>query len=85
MRDRSSVLLSVKAEAHRLLGDHASQWMANPSRMLDGLAPVDLAISPDGARAVLHELRLTSVALSAAFSLSSNAPRTPKKHKKKRV
>ena len=65
--DRNS-LLRVKAEANRLLGDGASDWMAMPSRLLDGMAPSDLATSHDGVRAVLHELRRASRALRAAKS-----------------
>jgi uncharacterized protein (DUF2384 family) len=66
MNDRSLVLLGVEAEARRVLGDRASDWMMKPSRLLDGLAPADLATSPDGARAVLHELRRASAQLSAS-------------------
>ena len=58
-------LFGVKAEANKLLGDEASEWMARPSRFLDGMAPSDLAASPDGARAVLHELRRASRVLRA--------------------
>jgi len=66
MKDRSLVLLGVEAEARAVLGDHASTWMARPSRLLDGMAPVDLATSPDGARVVLHELRQARAAIKAA-------------------
>jgi hypothetical protein len=67
VRDRSLVLLGVEAEARLVLGDHASVWMVKPSRLLDGLAPADLATSPDGARAVLHELRQASAPLKASM------------------
>jgi hypothetical protein len=66
MKDRSLVLLSVEAEAQKVLGDSASVWMARPSRLLDGMAPADLATSPEGARAVLHELRQASAVLKAS-------------------
>jgi len=65
-KDRSLVLLDVEAEAQKVLGDHASVWMVKPSRLLDGMTPADLATSPDGARAVLHELRQASGALKAS-------------------
>ena len=65
VKDRSLVLLGVEAEAQKVLGDGASVWMVRPSRLLDGMAPADLATSPDGARAVLHELRQASRALKA--------------------
>jgi uncharacterized protein (DUF2384 family) len=65
-QDRSLVLLDVEAEAHKLLGDRASEWMARPSRLLDGMAPAELAASPHGARAVLHELRQARRALKAS-------------------
>ena len=66
MKDRSLVLLGVEAEARKVLGDGASVWMVKPSRLLDGMAPAELATSPDGARAVLHELRQASTALKAS-------------------
>ena len=66
MKDRALVLLGVEAEAREVLGDGATDWMVRPSKLLDGMAPVDVATSPDGARAVLHELRRASVMLRAA-------------------
>ena len=66
MKDRSLVLLGVEAEAQQVLGDGGTDWMARPSKLLDGMAPADLATSPDGARAVIHELRQASVMLRAA-------------------
>jgi uncharacterized protein (DUF2384 family) len=66
VKDRSLVLLGVEAEAQKVFGDGASAWMVRPSRLLDGMAPADLATSPDGARAVLHELRQASKALKAS-------------------
>jgi uncharacterized protein (DUF2384 family) len=66
VKDRSLLLLGVEAEARRVLGDEAAVWMAKPSRLLDGLAPADLAASPEGARAVLHELRKASARLGAS-------------------
>lgn len=65
MKDRPLALLGVEAEARSVLGDGASQWMARPSRLLDGMAPADLATSHDGARVVLHELRQASTAIKA--------------------
>jgi uncharacterized protein (DUF2384 family) len=66
MKDRSLLLLDVEAEAREVLGEGATDWMVRPSKLLDGIAPVDLAGSPDGARAVLHELRRASEALRAS-------------------
>jgi hypothetical protein len=66
VKDRSLVLLGVEAEARQVLGDDASAWMAKPSRLLDGLAPAELATSSEGARAVLHELRKASAQLCAS-------------------
>ncbi len=65
MKDGALVLLGVEAEARRVLCDGASEWMVKPSRLLDGMAPADLATSPEGARAVLHELRRASTEYSA--------------------
>jgi uncharacterized protein (DUF2384 family) len=60
MKDRFLVLLGVEAEAQKVLGSRATEWMVRPSRLLDGMAPADLATSPHGARVVLHELRRAS-------------------------
>ena len=66
MKDRSLVLLNVETEARRVLGDDAADWMTRPSRLFDGMTPADLAASPEGARAVLHELRQASTILRAS-------------------
>jgi len=65
---RDEALVCVEAEARRILGDRASEWMTRPSKLLDGLAPAELATSPEGARVVLHELRQESTLLKAARS-----------------
>ena len=67
MADRPQAILRVKAEAFRILGDDASEWMARPSRLLDGLAPVELATSPEGARVVLHELKRAGTPVKGAI------------------
>ena len=64
--DGSVVLQDVESEARKVLGDDASEWMARPNNLLDGMAPVDLATSPDGAQAALHELRRASAVLRAS-------------------
>ena len=65
--DRHDYRTTVEAEARTVLGeDHASGWMSRPSRLLDGMAPAELATSRDGARAVLHELRRASDVLRAS-------------------
>jgi len=71
MDHRDEALLRVEAEARKVLGDEAPVWMARPSKLLDGMAPVDLATSPDGARAVLHELQRASTALKASTAARS--------------
>ena len=68
MPERRQAVLRVKAEAYRILGDKASEWMARPSRLLDGMAPVELAVSAEGARVVLHELNQASTPLRALSS-----------------
>jgi hypothetical protein len=68
MDERPQAILRVKTEAYRILGDGASEWMAGPSRVLDGMAPVELAISPEGARVVLHELNQASTPFRALSS-----------------
>jgi uncharacterized protein (DUF2384 family) len=56
----------VEAEACKLLGEAADDWMARPCRLLDGMAPADLATSQEGARVVLHELSQASAPFKAA-------------------
>lgn len=58
--------LDVAAEARRILGDQADTWMQRPSKLLDGMAPADLARSKDGARVVLLELERAKTPLKAA-------------------
>ncbi|HTS92111.1 MAG TPA: antitoxin Xre/MbcA/ParS toxin-binding domain-containing protein [Stellaceae bacterium] len=66
MSDRKSALKSVEAEARKLLGDGAAEWLVRPSKVLDGMMPTELATSPEGASVVLHELRRVSAPLRAA-------------------
>ncbi|HMK67622.1 MAG TPA: antitoxin Xre/MbcA/ParS toxin-binding domain-containing protein [Stellaceae bacterium] len=65
MSDRESALMSVEAEARKLLGDGAAEWMVRPSKVLDGMMPAELATSPEGATVVLHELRRVVPSLRA--------------------
>ena len=58
--------LEVTAEARKILGDQADDWMQRPSKLLDGMAPADLARSEDGARVVLLELERAKTPLKAA-------------------
>ena len=65
MTERRQILSSVEAAARGILGERAAEWMQRPNAMLDGLAPADLATSPEGARVVLHELDQPSTQLRA--------------------
>jgi len=56
----------VEIEVRKVLGDHASEWMRKPSKLLDGMAPAELASSRDGARVVLLELDRARTPLRAA-------------------
>lgn len=56
--------LDVAIEARKILGDRADDWMQRPSKLLDGMAPVDLARSKDGARVVLLELERAKTPLT---------------------
>ncbi len=58
--------LHVAAEARKILGDGADAWMQRPSKLLDGMAPADLARSKDGARVVLLELERAKTPLKVA-------------------
>ena len=72
MNNRPLIRSMVEAEARDALGDDACDWMAKPSRLLDGIVPAELAASPDGARVVLHELRKAS---SVRAALRKKPPR----------
>ena len=81
MTNRKDALMSVEAEARRLLGDGAAEWMVRPSKVLDGMMPAELATSPEGAHVVLHELRRVSEPLRAASQKKAarrSAPRPAK-------
>jgi len=82
MTMRKDALSSVEAEARKLLGDGAAEWMVRPSKVLDGMMPAELAISPEGAYVVLHELRRASEPLRVASQRKSGrgsaAPRRAK-------
>ena len=65
MVDRQRILDSVEAAAQSVLGDRAAEWMVRPNAMFDGMAPAELAVSPEGARVVLHELEQPSTRLRA--------------------
>ena len=58
--------MSVEAEARKLLGEGAAEWMVRPSKVLDGMMPAELATTPEGAHVVLHELRRASEPLRLA-------------------
>jgi uncharacterized protein (DUF2384 family) len=63
---KQDTTMEVAAEARKILGDHADDWMQRPSKLLDGMAPADLARSKDGARVVLLELERAKTPLKAA-------------------
>lgn len=67
-------LVGVASEARRMLGDRASEWMATPSRSLDGMTPAELATSPEGARVVLHELRRASAIVQTSSASRARGP-----------
>lgn len=56
----------VEIEVRKLLGDGASEWMQRPSKLLDGMAPAELARSSEGARVVLMELDRAATSVRAA-------------------
>jgi len=56
----------VEIEVRKVLGDHASEWMRKPSKLLDGMSPAELARSREGARVVLLELDRAATPLRAA-------------------
>jgi uncharacterized protein (DUF2384 family) len=55
----------VEIEVRKVLGDRASEWMRKPSKLLDGMAPAELANSSEGARVVLLELDRAKTPLRA--------------------
>lgn len=56
----------VEVEVRKVLGDRASEWMNRPSKLLDGMAPAELARSQEGARVVLLELDRAETTVRAA-------------------
>lgn len=56
----------VEVEVRKVLGDRASEWMNRPSKLLDGMAPAELARSSEGARVVLLELDRAETPVRAA-------------------
>ncbi|HKF71430.1 MAG TPA: antitoxin Xre/MbcA/ParS toxin-binding domain-containing protein [Stellaceae bacterium] len=64
MTDQDTAL-RVEDEARKILGDHAHVWMRKPSKLLDGMAPAELARSKEGARVVLLELERAKTPLKA--------------------
>jgi uncharacterized protein (DUF2384 family) len=64
---KREALLRVEAEAREVFGDRASEWMGKPSKLLDGMAPAELASSQEGARVVLIELERARTPLQAAM------------------
>lgn len=63
------ILLNVEAEARDALGDRASKWMVKPSKLLDGMAPAELATSHEGAQVVLIELERASKPLRVVLRM----------------
>jgi len=58
-------VLQVENEARKVLGDRAFEWMRKPSKLLDGMAPAEVATSREGARVVLVELDRARTPLQA--------------------
>ena len=56
----------VEAEVRKVLGDLATEWMNRPSKLMDGMAPAELARSKEGARVVLLELDRAETRVRAA-------------------
>ena len=67
MPQRAQSLAELEAEAREFLGDRASEWIAKPSRLLDGMTPAEVATTPAGRRIVIHELRRAAVPLRQAM------------------
>ena len=63
---KHDTVVQVENEARKILGDQAFEWMRKPSKLLDGMAPAELANSRDGARVVRLELDRARTPLRAA-------------------
>ena len=57
MDKRSQNHAELEAEVREYLGDQTAEWIVKPSGLLDGMRPVEAAITPEGRRMVIHELR----------------------------
>ncbi len=64
--DNQDTARQVEIEVRKVLGDRAAEWMHKPSKLLDGIAPAELARSREGARVVLLELDRAETPLRAA-------------------
>lgn len=64
----SRSLETLESEAREILGDRAQEWMQRPSKLLDGMTPAEVAMTPAGKRVVLHELKRAAIPLRAALS-----------------
>ena len=64
---KHDTVLQVENEARKVLGDRALEWMRKPSKLLDGIAPAEVATSREGARVVLVELDRAKTPLQAAI------------------
>lgn len=62
---KHDTVLQVENEARKVLGDRAVEWMQKPSKLLDGMAPAEVATSSEGARVVLVELDRAKTPLQA--------------------
>ena len=62
---KPDTVLQVENEARKVLGDRAFEWMRKPSKLLDGMAPAEVATSREGARVVLVELDRARAPLQA--------------------
>ncbi len=56
MVEHGNDLTTVKAEALAVFGDGAEAWLRRANRFLDGMTPLEMAQSPEGAAVVLSVL-----------------------------
>ena len=55
---KPDTVLQVENEARKVLGDRAFEWMRKPSKLLDGMAPAEVATSREGARVVVVDVNV---------------------------
>jgi len=75
MSTQTDSLSRVEAEAKKVLGERAHNWLHRPHRSLDGMTPHELAQSPAGAWVVLRQLERDPLPIIRGQKSRASRPR----------